>query len=136
MNVHAREFQTETPLTMRRHLADAIAIYGNDFTSDHEDAISAIISGRAAYWSTAGYSAQRAGILLGHLNRGCTFEEALADAYANQPRPLIERGLDTLVPLNLKAANALSLAYSHFTATWHDDEELLLRRVRDCRRAA
>lgn len=136
MNVHAKEFLTETPLSMRRHLQDAITIYGSDSTYDEEIALDAILAGRPAFWSTAKYHSACAGILLRNLNHGLSFEDAIADAYCPWQRGNVEHGLDSLVPLNLKAANALSLAYSHHTATWHDEEELLMRRVRDCRRAA
>jgi hypothetical protein len=41
--------------------------------------------------------------------------------------------LDTLVPLNRAAENALALAYAHHTSTWRDEDELAARRVRDTR---
>lgn len=136
MNVLAREFLSEDKIAMRRNLADAITLYGSDSTYDEDLAKSAILAGRSAFWSTAKYHSARACTLLTDLNLGMSFEEALEDAYRDQPSKLIERGLDTLIPLNLKAAAALSYAYSHHTGAWKDEEELLLRRVRDCRNAA
>jgi hypothetical protein len=48
---------------------------------------------------------------------------------------LRQQALDTIVPINRKAAMSLANAYAKF-GSWVDEDELLQRRVRDVRRAA
>ncbi|WP_309083748.1 hypothetical protein [Chelativorans sp.] len=109
-------------------LQDAITLYGDDGVM-RAMAMKAISAGRAAFWSSATYQSQRALCLCGNLNSGMSFADAMADAYRHCSGAEKLRALDTLVPLNRKAAEALSLAYAGL-GTWRDEHELLMRRVR------
>lgn len=119
----------------RRHLDDAITVYGNNDTIMREGAIEAIADGRAAYWTMAQYHNARASDLPIALNAGISIAQVLEEAYADGRAFGREPALDTIVPLNFKAANALALAYARF-GSWKDDEELLSRCLRNCRRVA
>src|SRR5690348_12783342 len=99
MNIHAREYMAETQLTTKRALNDAIAAYGCDSDYSRDLATDAIASGRAAFWTRNSRHNACATILLNNLNRGMSFEDALADAYRPHKRDRIEGGLDTLIPL-------------------------------------
>ncbi|RUV07975.1 hypothetical protein EOA79_02485 [Mesorhizobium sp. M1A.F.Ca.IN.020.03.2.1] len=131
-------FRVPTPIdeamATRRRLNDAIDVYGNGYDDLRASAIEAIASGRAAFWTTSNYSAARTVDLPLALNRGAGIRAALDEALpawcANQ-RPV---ALDTIVPLNRRAAVALSGAYASF-GIWRDEEELERRALRDCRRA-
>jgi len=127
MNAHAHGYLTETPLTVKRALDEAVASHGCDDSLTLRIATEAVASGRAAYWTRKSRHAACACILLNNLNGGMSFEDALADAYRPHQKDWIEGGLKTLVPLNRAAANALAKAYAQFTGTWFEDEELLAR---------
>jgi len=118
----------------RRHMLDAIEIYRNGYDDNRESAIGAIASGRAAYWTTSSYSASRTVDLPLALNRGVSIAEALEEAFPGWRAPYREEALDTIVPLNRKAAIALSNAYARY-GSWVDEEELEMRALRDCRKA-
>lgn len=119
-------------LEARRHLNDAIAIYGNGYDDLHLSAICAIALGRAAFWTTSSYSAARTVDLPFVLHRGVPIQEALEEAFPSWCAADRHRALDTLVPLNRKAAMALSNAYARF-GSWFDEEELEMRALRDTR---
>ncbi len=133
MNIHARDYLADTPMKVRRDLLAAVAVYGNEDTIMLEQAIEAVASGRAVYWTTASYSSARASDLPYELNRGKSILEAVDAAYAGREF-LREQALDTIVPINRKAAMALANAYAKF-GSWVDEDELLQRRTRDCRKA-
>lgn len=118
----------------RRHLSDAIAVYGNGYDDLRDGAICAIALGRAAYWTTSSYSAARTVDLPFALHRGLTIADALEEAFPSWRAQYREAALETLVPLNRKAAMALSNAYAKF-GSWREEEELEMRVVRDCRKA-
>lgn len=130
----AASYMGETPLSVRRNLDDAIAVYGNESTVMREGAIDAIAEGRAAYWSVAKYHNARAADLPYALNAGADITGTVEDAYRGRPYSVLE-ALDTIVPLNRKAVNALALAYAK-AGSFRDDAELEMRAKRDGRRAA
>lgn len=119
-------------LETRRHLNDAIEIYRNGYDDNRNSAIEAIAAGRAAFWSTSSYSSARTVDLPLALNRGVSIADALAEAFPNWRATYREAALETIVPLNGRAANALALAYARF-GSWREDEELLMRCLRDTR---
>lgn len=136
MNVYQRiltDYLTETPFSTKRRLDDAIAVYDNGYDDLRASAIEAIASGRAAFWTTSGYSATRTVDLPLALNRGTGIREALEQAFPAWCASHREMALDTIVPLNRKAAVALSGAYASF-GIWRDEEELEHRALRDCRK--
>jgi hypothetical protein len=114
-----------------RRLKKAVAIYGNDF-SDKQKALDAFAAGRPAYWTTVSYHAVRAVSLMIAVNRGVEILAALESEYRHCSNDQKLAALDTLVPLNAEAAEALSQAYARF-GLWRDAEELEMRRVRNCR---
>lgn len=128
------DYMTETPLSVRRRLLDAIDVYNNGYDDNRESAIDAIASGRAAYWTTSTYSAARTVDLPLALNRGVSIREALEQAFPAWCADRRPDALDTIVPLNRKAAIALSGAYASF-GIWRDEAELEMRALRDCRKA-
>lgn len=128
----AQAYQEDTPLAAKRALDDAITIYGNEDTIMYEKALDAICEGRAAFWTMAGYSNAIDSSLPYMLNAGVEIGSAVDAAY--ERRPFLKRdALYWIVPLNMAAARALSLAYTR-EGTWRDDFELLMRAKRDCRR--
>lgn len=141
MNIDAKQskaaatYMAEDPLAVKRRLHDAIAIYGNGYDDNRDSAIEAIWNCRAAFWTTSTYSAARTVDLPLALNRGVSIVDALVHAFPDWCKANRQPALETIVPLNSKAANALALAYARF-GTWRDDEELLMRGLRDCRRVA
>lgn len=135
MNAHAQAYMAETPITVRRALKASVALYDNDDFASRETVLEAIAAGRSAFWSTAKYHNATACMLLDRVNR-MPMDEALA--FITDPHKLARMAdfLDTLVPLNAKAENALALAYARHTPTWREEPELAMRRMRDCRAAA
>lgn len=128
--------QTETsPREGKRRLDAAAALYGFNDSVSREHALEAFFAGKPAYWTTATYHSQRAIGLLDALNRGCEFGIALAANYPAHLTKYRPSALDTLVPLNIKAANALAKAYDAL-GIWREADELEQRRQRDTRRAA
>lgn len=131
-------FTIPTPLdeamATRRRLDDAITVYGNGYDDLRASAIEAIASGRAAWWTTSNYGAARTVDLPLSLNRGVGVRAALDEALPAWCANLRPVALDTIVPLNRKAAMALSGAYASF-GIWRDEEELEQRALRDCRKA-
>lgn len=124
----ATAYLDETTLSVRRSLDDAITVYDNADTIMREKALDAILEGRAAYWTTASYHNAIASDLPYALNAGVEIARAVDDAY--ERRQWAKDGaLDTIVPLNRKAALALSVAYS-MHGLWRDEEELLIRAKR------
>jgi hypothetical protein len=124
----------DTPMAARRALDDAIALYGNEDTIMREKALDAICGDRAAFWTMSSYSDAIGSSLPYALNAGVDLSRAVENAYA--ARQFLKVGaLDRIVPLNMAAARALSLAYSR-EGSWRDEPELLMRAKRDCRRAA
>lgn len=127
-------FMLDTPMAARRALDDAIAIYGNEDTIMREKALDAICGGRAAFWTMSSYSDSIGSSLPYALNDGVDLDRAVENAYS--ARLFLKAGaLDRIVPLNMAAARALSLAYAR-EGSWLDEPELLMRSKRDCRRAA
>lgn len=127
----AEAFMLDTPMAARRALDDAISIYANEDTIMREKALDAICGDRAAYWTMSGYSDAIGSSLPYALNAGVDVSRAVENAYA--ARQFLRPGaLDRIVPLNMAAARALSLAYSR-EGSWRDEPELLMRAKRDCR---
>lgn len=116
----------------RRRLDDAIAVYGNGYDDLRASAVEAIASGRAAFWTTSNYGATRTVDLPLDLNRGIGIRAALEQALPAWCAQNRAPALDTIVPLNRKAAIALSGAYAAF-GIWRDEDELLMRGLRDMR---
>ena len=143
MNARAKIYMDETPLSVRRALDDAIAVYRNEDTLMREKAIDAIVEGRAAYWTTVSYHSASNSDLPHYLNAGVEIERAVDEAYPDWRfafNPELQKqkrraALDTIVPLNMKAALALSIAYSA-KGIWKDEPELLMRSKADKRRVA
>ncbi|RWB67567.1 hypothetical protein [Mesorhizobium sp.] len=131
----AEVYMTEDYFAMKRHMEDAIAIYGNGYDENRDSALAAIMLGRAAYWTTSSYSAARTVDLPLPLHRGVSIRDALEEAFPTWRAGERPAALDTLVPLNRKAAIALSGAYASF-GIFVDEEILEMRRYRDCRRKA
>ena len=140
----AYAYMAETPLSVKRQLLDTVALYGNEDTNMLEQAIEAVASGRAVYWTAASYSNATASDLPYELNRGRSIKETVEAAYSDSRFPfnpalknkLRAAALDTIVPCNRAAVNALAKAYIEIAGSFRDDAELELRRVRDTRRAA
>jgi len=116
----------------RRHLADAIKIYGNDDAYDRERTAEAIIAGRAAFWTMATYHDQWGCNVLRRINEGMSVVEAIAKY------PKLDHGrlLGTLIPLNTKAETELSHAYASQCGLIRDEFELARRRVTNCKARA
>lgn len=127
----AKDYLNETPLSVRAELLRSIEIYGNEDTIMKDGAIEAIVSDRAAYWTMASYNNARASDLPYALNRGVDIVTTINAEYRTRPESKMY-GLDTLIPLNRKAVNALAKAYLQF-GTFRDDEELEARREHDPR---
>lgn len=138
MNAPAHTFDIRTPIdeafATRRRLDDAIRVYGNGYDDIRASAIDAIASGRAAFWTTSNYGAARTVDLPLSLNRGTGIWAALDAALPAWCAHLRPGALDTIVPLNRRAAAALSNAYASF-GIWLDEDELEQRALRDCRKA-
>ncbi|MES0207892.1 hypothetical protein NKJ93_02180 [Mesorhizobium sp. M0028] len=128
------DYLTETPITVRRRLLDAIDVYNNGYDDNRESAIEAMAACRAAYWTTSTYSAARTVDLPLTLNRGVNIRDALEHTFPVWCADRRPAALDTIVPLNRKAAVALSGAYASY-GIWRDEELLEMRALRDCRKA-
>ncbi|MER8925822.1 hypothetical protein [Mesorhizobium sp. M0859] len=128
------DYLTETPISVRRRLLDSINVYNNSYDDIRASAVDAIAAGRAAYWTTSTYSAARTVDLPLVLNRGVSITTALEQAFPAWCADRREAALETIVPLNRKAAVALSGAYARF-GSWEDEAELEMRALRDCRKA-
>lgn len=122
-----------SPASGKRRLNDAVAIYSNDDAQAWDWAFDAFCNGRASFWTIACYHNQSACNMLNAINLGTSIAEARA-RYFGRPGDKPEDALGTLVPLNRAAARALSLAYSE-AGLWRDDDELLMRGVKDFRRS-
>ena len=142
MNAHtqisldAQSYLEETALTVRRSLIDAIEVYDNEDAVMRDRAIDAIAEGRAAYWTTAKYHNAAAFSLCYALNDGVDIVRAIENTYPEWKADSRIPSLETIVPLNRKAMNALALAYVEMSGEWRDDFELERRKLRDCRRAS
>lgn len=99
-----------------RALAD---LHGTASTHDESLALGAAQRGRAAFWTTAGYSNQIAGILLTAANqRGIPAALAeCADDLAGDYRRRAEYLLGTLIPLNREAHVAINSAWQAMAET-------------------
>ncbi len=135
MNAHFRAYMNDTPMAARRALDDAIAIYDNDCGDDRRQCIEAIASGRPAWWTSRQYHDARANALRYDATKTGDVVGSMLALYPPHRRDSREAALDSLVPLDRKAAIALSLAYAEI-GFFRDEPELLLRSKRDCRRAA
>lgn len=142
MNAHtqisqeAQSYLEETPLIVRRSLIDAIEIYDNEDAVMRDGAINSIAEGRAAFWTTAKYHNAAALCLCYALNDGVDIVRAVENTYPVWKIDSRIPSLETIVPLNRKAVNALALAYVEMSGEWRDDFELERRRLRDCRKGA
>lgn len=126
----------ETPIKLRTRLMNVIALYfpGEMVDSiDKADAIEALAAGRATFWTTSRYHSQRAQNLFARINSGMSIADALKRGYGFLPVHEQVAGLDTLIPINFKAAVALSEAYEAL-GTFRDVAELEMRRVRGFRK--
>jgi hypothetical protein len=111
----------------RRRLAVAIEIYGNDDALARRVALGALAASRAAYWTTARYHSQKACALQLAVHAQPSIEAALNYAYSpGKDADVRLAALETLVPVNLQAAEALVLAYTSLGAT--DDVRALQAR--------
>lgn len=136
----AEHYLSETKLTVRRALFDAMTVYCNEDSVMRDKAIEAILEGRSAYWTTSTYSSAATSDLPYALNAGVDIDVAVDEAYPDRrfaadpdlQKRLRIAALDTIVPLNFKAAFALSITYSG-RGIWRDEEELLMRSKRDMR---
>lgn len=141
MNAHSQIYMDETPVTMRRALTSAIALYDNCDSEMERQTVNAIVEGRAAFWTTSQYHNATSSALPYSLNAGVDIERALeagySEAHYGRDFARINRmrrdALDWIIPLNLKAATALSLAYSA-KGVMRDEAELLLRAYVDMRK--
>lgn len=123
--------QTETsPREGLRRLNVAVELYRNNDSVSREHALEAFFAGKPAYGTTATYHSQRALGLMDALNRGCEFGIALAANYPAHCTKYRPGALDTLVPLNVKAAIELVKAYDGY-GYWREADELEQRRHRD-----
>lgn len=138
----AEAYMGETPLSVRRNLADAIEVYGNPDTVMMEKAVDAIAEGRATYWTVSNYHSATNSNLPYALNAGVEIGRAIDAAYPDwryARNPALQKqhraaALDTIVPLNRKAVNSLALAYIKIAGSFRDDAELERRAKRDTRR--
>lgn len=131
----AEAYLEETDITVRRRLIDAMEIYDNDDAVMRDRAIDAIAESRAAYWTAAKYHNAAAYSLCYALNDGVDIVRAIENTYPVWKIDSRIPALETIVPLNRKAVNALALAYVEMSGEWRDDYELERRRLRDCRKA-
>ena len=142
MNAHtqisqeSQSYLEETALTVRRSLIDAMEVYDNEDAVMRDRAINAIAEGRAAYWTTSKYHNAAALCLCYALNDGVDIVRAVENTYPVWKIDSRIPSLETIVPLNRKAVNALALAYAEMAGTWRDDYELERRKLRDTRRAS
>ena len=119
----------ESPIVQRRYLLAAIGKHSNNDDVSRDLAIDAIAAGRAAFWTTAGYSNQCAANLLNDCNKGNSVENALLNWFAGRSADFkIRAGLDTLIPLNTKASIDLAAAYE-LCGTFRNERELEKRRA-------
>ena len=135
MNAHFTAYMNDTPLAARRALADSIEIYGNEDAVGREQCIEAIASGRPAFWTSRQYHDARANALRYDATKTGDVVGSMLALYPPHRRDSREAALDSLVPLDRRAAVALSLAYAEI-GFFRDEPELLLRSKCDCRRAA
>ena len=132
---HFRAYMNDTPLAARRALDDAIEIYQNEDAVAREQCIEAIASGRPAFWISRQYHDARANALRYDATKTGDVVGSMLALYPPHRRDSRKSALDSLVPLDRRAAVALSLAYAEI-GLWRDEPELMLRSKRDCRRAA
>lgn len=135
MNAHAQAYMDETPISVKRALDDAIAIYGNPDGADRSQCVEQIIRGRPAFWTSASHHDQRALGLRYSATQTGSVVDAMHSIYPEHRKQQREAALDTLIPLDWRAVNSLALAYAE-CGVWRDDAELARRRERDTRRAA
>lgn len=95
-------------------------LHGTHSTIDEERALDAVQAGRAAFWTTASYHNQIAGIFLTAVNRsGLAF--ALKQCARDEDPDYMRHSaylLGTLVPLNPPACAAVNAAWSSIGETW------------------
>src|SRR5262245_32382468 len=120
------EAAIELAAEAEKRLADAIDLYDNDDALARRVALAACRREDAAYWTRAGYHAQRACQLQIAANQ-MALRNALRAAY--KPGSDWVAALDTLVPLSSRAAAALSAEYAEY-GLWRDEAELLKRASR------
>jgi hypothetical protein len=106
-----------------RRLARAVDLYDNDDALARRVALCAHERGDPAYWTKASYHAQRACQLQIAANE-MPLRNALRLVY--KPGSDWIAALDTLLPLNGKAARALAAEYADY-GLWRDEPELLAR---------
>ncbi|MEO3387355.1 hypothetical protein [Mesorhizobium sp. CAU 1741] len=111
-------------------LRQIVDLYDNDDAIAREYAEEAFNAGRAAYWSSATHHNAVACELLNAANRVGSLEDAIRAIVPPFKRDRMQVYLDALVPLNEAAERELSVAYAKYTATWRDEPELAMRRVR------
>ena len=129
MTLHLKEALTGSlSLTAAAKLAveDAIDLYQNEDALGRRKAIAAFEQDRPSFWTSASYHNQRACALQVAVHE-MPLRKALACTY--KPGSDWIAALDTLVPLNLKAATTLSGAYADY-GLWREEAELLARRYR------
>jgi hypothetical protein len=125
----------ENPVLIRRRLADVIELYDNEDCVSRDWTVEAIVAGRPAFWTSATYHSQRACNLHLDVVAGASIQQALEAHYPVRLNHSRESALDTLIPLDRRAAAALSQAYADL-GIWRDDDELELRRTSTRRRGA
>ncbi len=124
-----------TEATCRMLISDCIKLYDNDDSLLRRYANQAFAKGEAAYWSVATYHSQKAAQLANRANYlpkdndGAYLLQAGIEAYGNASFGTRIEALDTLIPLNERAARDLAQAYAD-TGIWKDEDQLLARRLR------
>jgi len=108
---------------VEQRLADAVDLYDNDDTVARRVALTADARGDAAFWTKARYHSQRACQLQIAANQ-MPLRNALRATYKLGSDWVA--ALETLLPLNGKAAAALAAEYAEY-GLWRDEPELLAR---------
>ena len=118
--------------TCRMKISDCIKLYNNDDALLRRYANQAFERDEAAYWSTSTYHSQRAAMFANRANYfpkdtdGIYLMQAADECYGATYK--IE-ALDTLIPLNERAARDLCEAYAKL-GSWKDEDQVLARRLR------
>jgi hypothetical protein len=122
-------------MTCRMLISDCIKLYDNDDSLLRRYAHAAYDAGRAAYWTVVSYHSQKAASFANRANYlpqdhdGAYLLQAGIEAYGNASYGTRIEALDTLIPLNERAARDLAQAYAD-TGIWKDEDQLLARRLR------
>ena len=126
-------FETARPVEaeVRAMIERIVVNQGGDRDDGMTDrAVAAYLAGGPAFYTTARYSHATACCLCNTANLTRDVIAAVRTEFGfHRSDADRERGLHTLVPLNMAGAEALSAAY-HRYGVWRDADELLARRDR------